>query len=292
MAFLRTAFGKHGHTLAHAVERDADLERVLSEPIDVVVASGGDGTVRRAATAIAGRGIPLAILPLGTANNIARSLGVRGTISHVIDSWDTSRVILVDIGIAEGPWGSCSMLEGVGGGLVPAGIRAFQIDSGGKDDVSAVLARAATTYLDVLSALPPRRVKVTADTRQMEADCLLVEVLNISCIGPNLAFGGQANPSDGLFTVVTAGEEHRGALVEYLQGRAERRECEIDLPRWQARRVVVEGFEQVHVDDTVHRWPTTRPFSLSMSTLAVPVLAPETNNTERNHTGTETQRNI
>ena len=108
-------------------------------------------------------------------------------------------------------------------------------------------------------------------------DCLLVEVLNVSCIGPNLAFGRQADPSDGLFTVVTAGEEHRGALVDYLQCRAERRECEIDLPRWQASRVVVEGFDQVHVDDTVHRWPSPRAFSLSMSTLAVPVLSPETN---------------
>src|SRR5262245_21847702 len=42
--FLRAAFEKAGHTLAHAVQTDRDLDRVLQESIDIVVASGGDGT--------------------------------------------------------------------------------------------------------------------------------------------------------------------------------------------------------------------------------------------------------
>ena len=41
---------------------------------DLVIAAGGDGTVGSVATQVVGSGVPLAILPLGTANDVARSL--------------------------------------------------------------------------------------------------------------------------------------------------------------------------------------------------------------------------
>jgi diacylglycerol kinase family enzyme len=41
---------------------------------DLVIAAGGDGTVGSVATQLAGSGVPLAILPMGTANDVARSL--------------------------------------------------------------------------------------------------------------------------------------------------------------------------------------------------------------------------
>jgi diacylglycerol kinase family enzyme len=62
-------------------DRGAGLARgALAAGARLVVAAGGDGTVRACAQALAGTAVPLAIVPLGTANLAARALGVpRGT---------------------------------------------------------------------------------------------------------------------------------------------------------------------------------------------------------------------
>lgn len=48
----------------------------LSPEIEAVWASGGDGTLAQAATALVGSGVPLGIIPVGTVNVIARETGI------------------------------------------------------------------------------------------------------------------------------------------------------------------------------------------------------------------------
>lgn len=60
-----------------AETRGADEARqAVQSGVDVVIVAGGDGTIRTVAQELAGTGIPLALLPIGTGNLLARNLGV------------------------------------------------------------------------------------------------------------------------------------------------------------------------------------------------------------------------
>jgi len=68
--------------------------------IDVVVAAGGDGLVGGLLTHVTASGLPLGILPLGTANDVARSVGIPQDLQRAAEviACGTSRAI--DLGVA------------------------------------------------------------------------------------------------------------------------------------------------------------------------------------------------
>ena len=55
---------------------EAALESAKAGEIDAVVVGGGDGSIRTVAGVLAGSGVPLGILPLGTLNHFAKDLGI------------------------------------------------------------------------------------------------------------------------------------------------------------------------------------------------------------------------
>jgi diacylglycerol kinase family enzyme len=81
---LVSAFEKHGiaadleflpgSELGSAAERAR--QQLIDGKLDAIVVGGGDGSVRTVASVLAGTGIPLGILPLGTLNHFARDLGI------------------------------------------------------------------------------------------------------------------------------------------------------------------------------------------------------------------------
>jgi len=79
-----------------------DYIRAQGPQVDGVIVGGGDGTLSGCAKAIADIGKPLGILPLGTANDLARTLAIPPGLAaagRVIAGQHTTRV---DIGLANG----------------------------------------------------------------------------------------------------------------------------------------------------------------------------------------------
>lgn len=81
MALCRDFTARHGWRPEFLVTEKAEEGATASmgaalDGADLVVAVGGDGTVRGCAEGLAGTGIPLGIIPYGTANLLAKSIGV------------------------------------------------------------------------------------------------------------------------------------------------------------------------------------------------------------------------
>jgi diacylglycerol kinase (ATP) len=267
---IRSAIEGHGHDLVRIVEKKTDSGRLLDEPCEVVVAAGGDGTVSTAARLLAGRGIPLAILPLGTANNVARSLGIPDSIEQSIRRWNVAHSRPLDLGVASGTWGERRFIEAVGGGLIPAGIATMKAQPITDDaPLTSKLAVAIRTYGEVLSRLKPRRWTMTLDGIRTSGDFLLVEILNTRFIGPGLALTEDANPSDGFFTVVMAGQEHREELDYYLRCRSDGGDCRLSLEHLSAQRIEVQDGADIHIDDQVFPRPANGIVSIHVEPAAV-----------------------
>jgi diacylglycerol kinase (ATP) len=75
---------------------------LLCEPVDLIVVAAGDGTVREVASTLVGKTIPLLIIPLGTFNNLARSLGLPADPIGACQLVHNGALRQVDVGTANG----------------------------------------------------------------------------------------------------------------------------------------------------------------------------------------------
>ncbi|HEY9301947.1 MAG TPA: methylglyoxal synthase, partial [Phormidium sp.] len=80
LSLIQGLLEPHLNLQVHFTEPDVDPATLATEAIatkaDIIIASGGDGTVSAVAGAMIGSGIPLGIIPRGTANAFAVSLGI------------------------------------------------------------------------------------------------------------------------------------------------------------------------------------------------------------------------
>jgi diacylglycerol kinase (ATP) len=81
-------------------ELDASLAAAADLGADLLVAGGGDGTLGAAARLLAHRDIALGLLPLGTTNNFARTVGVPLDLDGAVRVLAEGIVIDIDLGLA------------------------------------------------------------------------------------------------------------------------------------------------------------------------------------------------
>ena len=241
--------------------REDGWEQSLQDPTDLVVAAGGDGTVGKVALAAADHGLPFEAIPIGTANNIAKTLGVLGDARMLVKTWSTS-VQPFDIGAVAAPWGRERFVEGVGGGLM-----ADLISRGDEIEADATLLgretdRALHLLCELIREAPVYQWRITADGLDLSGDYLAVEILNIRFVGPNVPFAPEADPGDGLLDVVLVGEAERKSLLAYAETRlnlASGQPPELRVTRARRVEVVAPVRARLHLDD--RNWPSARPLA-------------------------------
>jgi len=77
-------------------------KEALERGVDVVIAAGGDGTVRTVAETLRGTGVPIALLPSGTGNLLARNLDLTlDDVENALDSAFDGGDRAIDMGVVE-----------------------------------------------------------------------------------------------------------------------------------------------------------------------------------------------
>ena len=270
---LQSVMERAGHTVTGVAKQYDERTRPPSG-IDVIVAAGGDGTVATAAAIASKTSAALAILPLGTANNIATSLGITGPLPEIVTRWSTSARMPFDLGRARAGAREWLIVEGAGAGLVPAGIARAQAELNKRPESTPAceVETAVGTFRDTLTDLQAERWTITVDGTEMSDEFLLVEVLNIPSVGPNLELAPHATPGDGYFDVILAREHEREQLSTYLQRRMDGRVAPLALPRQRARQVTLEGRGDLHIDDERIDAGKVGPLSIVIQPAALTVL--------------------
>jgi diacylglycerol kinase (ATP) len=236
---------------------EADWRKALDKKADLVVAAGGDGTVRRVALAVAGGEVPFAILPMGTANNVAKTLGITGDARSAVRGWDLGAARPFDLATVTAPWGEETFVESFGGGLF-----AELIESGEEIDESAELLgrptdRALSLLRQLLDDAAPGAWGVMVDGQEHDGDYLAVEVLNIRFAGPNVPVAPDADPCDGQLDVALMRPGDRDALRAYVDERvslASGAVPEVPTVRGAVVRLRAPSGVRLHLDDRL--WPS------------------------------------
>ena len=223
--------------------------------------AGGDGSVGKVARELIENRIPIAVLPLGTANNIAHSLGISDMpLEDLVASWNTARSINFDRGIAKGPWGSEIFIEGFGIGLFAETMwelkesEEVELPSEKPEKVIPAVMQILNHQLD---QFPAKNMAIQLDGKDVSGDYVMLEALNTRYIGPNLDLVPSAQMNDGFFDVVLVTKRDRGKLHKYISDRLSGKETRGKLTVRRSKHLQIEWENSpVHIDD-IH-WPTEK----------------------------------
>lgn len=194
--FRETEYPKHATELA---------KEALKQRYEVVIACGGDGTVGEVATSLIGRNITLGILPLGSANNVARMMHVPFDLEEAAKVLRLGEIKKVDAGRANGTY----FLETAGVGLDAALFPILnQVDKG-----------EYVRLFDVLRTFfrfRPRSVTVVLDGKAVRMKALVVLVANGPYWGYSVPLAPDALVDDRHFDVVIFRNFSKWSFVRHV----------------------------------------------------------------------------
>lgn len=167
-------------------------QRALAEGYQIVVAVGGDGTVNEVGSQLIGTEVALGILPAGSGNGLAMHLGYGRNPEKAVHKLNAATEGRLDVGRLNGhPFFN---IAGIGfDGLVSHLLRGRA-------------KRGFITYFlkSVEAGLrhTARPCRIEANGKTLELNCFAISVANGPMYGYNFRIAPDAQPDDGLFSVV------------------------------------------------------------------------------------------
>lgn len=255
---LRARIEDGGFSVIFSTTDAADMKNAIPDMTDFVVIAGGDGMVRKVVDQMLNRRIadgqfPIAIIPLGTANNIARTLCLPIDTQEVIVGWKKGITKPVDVARLNGLKSASFFIEGLGYGLLPTMINEMKQKENKSDDPQTALNNALHRLHEVAKTIKPQMCSISVDDQTFKGDVLMVEVMNMKTVGPNLLFSPTADPSDGRLEVVYVTADERRSLTDFSESKLDGSEKPLNCHVLRGSRVeIVSESDLVHVDDKLY----------------------------------------
>lgn len=222
--------------------------------MDLVVAAGGDGTVHKTAWQVVDSGVPLAILPLGTANNLARSLGFTASVDEILQSLHCAKRHPLDIGVARNGSQKDFFLEAAGGGLFADYFPAAEANEREEASPQEQL-RAHLSLLRKLACdYQPCDWKMSLDHKDISGRYVLWGAMNTRSAGPALRLASKAKTDDGQLDFVAVRENQRKVFIKYVDAHlAGKKELNPLTPRRFSNLKITSPGGAMHLDGEL--WP-------------------------------------
>jgi YegS/Rv2252/BmrU family lipid kinase len=181
----------------HKREVRASTTKAIKHGSDLVVVVGGDGTIVQVADSLAGTEVPMAIVPTGTGNLLARNLGVSGSVDDAIRIALGGRRRTIDLGrVAVGRKKARCFTVACGLGFDADVMDRTDGDSKGRWGTLAYLASALLETPKIHDV----RHRLTIDGVRSTADAAQVLIANFGRVPPGIRVRG-VRADDGLLDV-------------------------------------------------------------------------------------------
>jgi diacylglycerol kinase (ATP) len=242
-----------GFNCSYSSTKKRGWEKIEPADTDFVILAGGDGTVRKVAGELLDKKLPIGLIPLGTANNIAKTLGISGTLEDIIEAWSHKNIKKYDVGRIYGLKKAAFFLEGFGYGVFPRLMKEMHSKSDKQfDSPEKNLNKALEVMHDIILSSKARHCKIAIDGADYSGRFLLAEVMNTQSIGPNLNLAPFADPGDGSFEVILISERQREEFANYVHNKLNGIEQPPIFNILKARNLEIywEG-KLLHVDDEI-----------------------------------------
>jgi diacylglycerol kinase (ATP) len=250
---LITLIEAAGHQCSYKSVKEKGWQEIPADT-DWVAVAGGDGTVRKIIQRITERNNgepawPIGIIPLGTANNIANSVGSIGTPGQLVESWGRNSTRFNTATVKQGKK-ETFLCEAMGFGLFPEHLLEMKRNDPDDQSPDEKMKAECEILLESLEDFKPRRYQIEADGYKQTGDFLLVQVMNIRMIGPKLLLAPNANAGDGLLDMIAFTEDDRSRLQHYLQKRIAGEHPQLQVESVRVKKVVIHSADKrYHVED-------------------------------------------
>jgi diacylglycerol kinase (ATP) len=257
-------FLTHGRGDATELAKKAVIEKA-----DAVAVYGGDGTVMEVAQGLYKTSMPLAIIPGGTANVMAKELGIPITTTEAIDLLKTKKVQkkVIDMAVVDDKPFIIRLNMGILAEMVKSTRRSVKDKFGVLAYVGAAIKHTVTT--------PKEEYHLLIDDKKVKTKGVALVIANSGNIGiQGVSFLPTIDITDGLLDVIVFRTKNPKTLLAWATSHIAGEKPNRHIRHWKAKKVkvILPSVRSIILDDVPVK---TKEINASITPSALTVLVPK-----------------